>query len=158
MQLAGLLCTTSTHLGIAYLVFSLLSPTLSQNLSDDMGGVPAPAHAAQVVADAAKVEEGVEVVYPGPGSGPLVRHRVRHPVLLPPQPRQRVVPAPPKPNKISHQKHQALTQHHPAAFQCISTYIIHTFNPRYENEIIRRRHVCWSLTSASAISCSPEGA
>ncbi|KAG0564031.1 hypothetical protein KC19_8G077400 [Ceratodon purpureus] len=66
------------------------APTLPGSLYD-MSGVPAPAHAAQIVPNAAKVEEGVDVVHPGPGSGLLVSHRVSNLVLLPPQSRQRII-------------------------------------------------------------------
>ncbi|KAG0608030.1 hypothetical protein M758_8G072600 [Ceratodon purpureus] len=59
--------------------------------SYDMSGVPAPAHAAQIVPNAAKVEEGVDVVHPRPGSSLLVSHRVSNLVLLPPQSRQRII-------------------------------------------------------------------
>ena len=71
--------------------------TLSQRSSNDMGSVPAPANAAEIVPNATKVEEGVHIVHPGPGFGPLVPYRMRKLVLLPSQPRQRIIPAPPPP-------------------------------------------------------------
>jgi hypothetical protein len=51
-------------------------------------------YACEIVLAAAKVKERVEIVHPGPGSGLLVPHQMRHLVLLPSQPRQWVVSAP----------------------------------------------------------------
>ncbi|KAG0608029.1 hypothetical protein M758_8G072500 [Ceratodon purpureus] len=62
------------------------------NSLNHVSRVPAPANAAQIVLDATEVKQRVDVVHPRPRSSPLVSHRVRNPVLLPPQPRQWVVP------------------------------------------------------------------
>ena len=59
-----------------------------------MAAVPPPADALQIVPDVEKVEEKVDVVHPGPGSGTLVSNGARNLDLLPSQPRQRVVSAP----------------------------------------------------------------
>jgi hypothetical protein len=69
---------------------SLFDP---HGISEDMGGVPPPADALQTVSDVEKVEEKVDVVHPGPGTGPLVSNGARNLVFLPFQPRQRVVSA-----------------------------------------------------------------
>ena len=98
-----------------------------------MGGVPASAHAEQVVLDAPQVVKRVDVVHPGPSASPLVRHRVRHPVLLPPQPRHRVIslhPPPHVPSRVCGGSHMCI-----GGSQGVhdSSYRMRTKNQSYNN-------------------------
>ncbi|KAG0608028.1 hypothetical protein M758_8G072400 [Ceratodon purpureus] len=93
-----------------------------------MSRVPAPANANQVVLDATQVEQRVDIVHPRPRSGPLVRHRVRNPVLLPPQPRQWIIPlhtpshVPPRVSRSSHLSIRVPQSVHPSQQKLATTY------------------------------------